>query len=560
MASSLAAQLALLTDVAPVDDGNEELLGFPSRKNDAKLKHGAENEADEDDDQEEEEDDEQDEFEDEEFDEADGASRAKDGEHLEGGDDDDDEDDDEDENEEEDDDQYEDEDEDEDEEDEDEDDFGGSADEDGNDEQAQNVAAAGTLASQAAESAALIESLKAEAAATAQRGRAIKRQQRDWDSILELRIRAQKVVRGAMRIDPASVEQLLKQSAAQEKHTSLLRQLDALSASLFVLRSRMLEQSHPDEVDVPTGLGLEHFTTEQGRARKRLKLESEEEEDEAGEAHQGAVQDLLALESRVLQPLAASILTAAHNKVNAATASSAASKAAAAKFNNMSAQTPTEQIDATFANHESRRRLVERTQVWRGDESLLRASQTSAADEKDEDDATLRTKAGARPQEADIFDDSDMYAHLLRELIESKTGRSASAVNASALSTAARGDGEEGAGGFNADLTLLAPGLLNGGRKIKRTVDTRASKGRKIRYEVNEKIANFMPPVPRLLWDEEQIDRLFSKLNTRLGDRDVIKRTGAGVHGGAAEEEEGEDVAVEGAEGTNVIDGLQLFG
>lgn len=44
-------------------------------------------------------------------------------------------------------------------------------------------------------------------------------------------------------------------------------------------------------------------------------------------------------------------------------------------------------------------------------------------------------------------------------------------------------------------------------------MDTKASKGRKLRYEVHEKLQNFMVPVtPRGAWHDEQIDELFSSL------------------------------------------------
>ena len=65
----------------------------------------------------------------------------------------------------------------------------------------------------------------------------------------------------------------------------------------------------------------------------------------------------------------------------------------------------------------------------------------------------------------------------------------------------------------------------------KRAVDTRASKGRRLRcvglsrfslsaheltvcfsYEVHEKAAHFMPPVPRETWTTEQRQRLFAQL------------------------------------------------
>jgi protein AATF/BFR2 len=49
-------------------------------------------------------------------------------------------------------------------------------------------------------------------------------------------------------------------------------------------------------------------------------------------------------------------------------------------------------------------------------------------------------------------------------------------------------------------------------RKSKKNIDTRASKGRKIRYQVQEKIQNFMAPEPRGTWHEEMKEELFSSL------------------------------------------------
>lgn len=50
-------------------------------------------------------------------------------------------------------------------------------------------------------------------------------------------------------------------------------------------------------------------------------------------------------------------------------------------------------------------------------------------------------------------------------------------------------------------------------KKVKKVVDTKASKGRKLRYEVHEKLQNFMvPATPRGAWHDEQIDELFSSL------------------------------------------------
>ena len=48
--------------------------------------------------------------------------------------------------------------------------------------------------------------------------------------------------------------------------------------------------------------------------------------------------------------------------------------------------------------------------------------------------------------------------------------------------------------------------------KLKKQVDTRASKGRKIRYDVHEKLVNFMAPVDTSQITDEAKDQLFKSL------------------------------------------------
>ncbi len=91
----------------------------------------------------------------------------------------------------------------------------------------------------------------------------------------------------------------------------------------------------------------------------------------------------------------------------------------------------------------------------------------------------------------DVFDDTDYYQQLLRDVIAGRGGS----------------DGQAGEAQW---LTQQRERKA----KRKKTVDTKASKGRKLRYEVHAKLQNFMVPVPVVggEWHEEQIDGLFSSL------------------------------------------------
>ena len=115
-----------------------------------------------------------------------------------------------------------------------------------------------------------------------------------------------------------------------------------------------------------------------------------------------------------------------------------------------------EQIEQITSNMA---RLVKRTQVVRVECSVL-------GQEREEAD-------GQQQEDKNIFDDSDFYHHLLRELIEKKTSSSSEA-------------GEAGKHWLHIQKLRS---------KLKKKVDTRASKGRKVRYDVHTKLVNFMAPL-----------------------------------------------------------------
>jgi protein AATF/BFR2 len=89
-----------------------------------------------------------------------------------------------------------------------------------------------------------------------------------------------------------------------------------------------------------------------------------------------------------------------------------------------------------------------------------------------------------------IYDDDDFYQDLLKELIESRISQSEDGVL----------------------LGMKIAEFKNRQLKNKKVVDTRASKGRKIRYQVQEKLLNFMAPEPRGSWHDEMSHELFSSL------------------------------------------------
>ncbi|KAF7542208.1 hypothetical protein G7Z17_g11784 [Cylindrodendrum hubeiense] len=94
-------------------------------------------------------------------------------------------------------------------------------------------------------------------------------------------------------------------------------------------------------------------------------------------------------------------------------------------------------------------------------------------------------------EDKDIYDDADFYQLLLKELVDQRTVESASA-QAGAVPT----------------VMMMA----NKEAKMRKNVDRKASKGRKMRFTVHEKLQNFMAPEDRRAWEQEAIDRFFGTL------------------------------------------------
>ncbi|KAI1473035.1 TRAUB-domain-containing protein [Daldinia caldariorum] len=90
-----------------------------------------------------------------------------------------------------------------------------------------------------------------------------------------------------------------------------------------------------------------------------------------------------------------------------------------------------------------------------------------------------------------IYDDADFYQLLLKELVDQRTG-----------------DASGAPGGPTATIRFAAVKEA----KAKRHVDTKASKGRKMRFNIHDKLQNFMAPEDRRSWEQSAIDRFFGTL------------------------------------------------
>ena len=132
-----------------------------------------------------------------------------------------------------------------------------------------------------------------------------------------------------------------------------------------------------------------------------------------------------------------------------------------------------------------------------------------------------RKRLSAEEYEFDkeIFNDSDFYNFLLKELL---------ANNEKEIEISEKKLDENGIEEGRYDLTMKY--LLNRNNKIKKNVDTKASKNRKIRYDKHEQIINFM--VPEV--NNEEITGRNIIINSLFG----TKKLNINLEGDAKENEE----------------------
>ncbi|KAI0705124.1 TRAUB-domain-containing protein [Cytidiella melzeri] len=297
------------------------------------------------------------------------------------------------------------------------------------------------------------------------KGKAIVRQITLWDTLLDARIRLQKSVAALGVVCPS---QVFTASASLSVRPSLHRMLEeavALSNEMSLLQEALLRMDGTPDISLPP--------------RKRAKLSHTDERDYEAELrtlsvdssafeaayHRHLVQTLAKWSAKI-QAVAPSVLLPASRSSFRSTTESGKMAANSGVVN---------VIDALLTSDPQK--LVARTQAYQNETA---GGNTVGADKDNTD------KSG----ETATFDDTDFYQQLLRDVIESHGT-----------------DGEIG------KQEWIRRQKANKANKRK-TVDTRASKGRKLRYQIHEKLQNFMVPVPtsHVAWHHEQIDELFASL------------------------------------------------
>lgn len=326
-----------------------------------------------------------------------------------------------------------------------------------------------------------------------EKGKAVKSQLALWDQLLEGRIKIQKALVTANQLpQPQTLPEFKRRGGAElgAELKNTHKALKALQRSLLELHDLLLYQNAETRA---VALG-----ETRARGDDDEEVNSDESEDKEGSARGGGLPkrkletaeypDFMAKRFAAFQPYRDATLQKWHDKTRLTTGKS--SKGFGAFDRNILTQ-----VEQVLMDKE---RLVRRTQTRRSEYKVLGKKEAPAvvADgilaEGEEAERHLKANTHLKDLDEDIFDDDDFYHQLLRELIERRTS--------------AADPNDQVAMGRQ----WLAIQKLRS--KIKKKVDTKASKGRKVRFHIHSKLVNFMAPVDHSPVSDEARSELYRGL------------------------------------------------
>ncbi|CAD6227359.1 GSCOCG00006128001-RA-CDS [Cotesia congregata] len=339
----------------------------------------------------------------------------------------------------------------------------------------------------------LFKNLVSNPQSEAEKGNCVKTQQRIWEKLLEIRIKLQPVVITSNKMPQHDVVKTLQtnpkfnkqKKETQNKLCDVLDNLLDLQQKLFKSfpeTKNLLDQTTADKKIDNQDEDDEEICSD---TEEEIEKSEEEPEEKSEEPPKKKIKRSLKDYEKIISdihkkytPYRNSVIQKWNDKT----------RVAAGKMNKNANQSVVRQIEFVL-NDKSK--LIKRTQLKRSEYEIVGKK---SLDETDED--------GRRVQEYDteIYDDDDFYHQLLRELIEQKTSHITDPV----------------------ELSRQFSKLQTMRKKLKRKIDTRATKGRRIRYNVHTNLVNFMPSITgNDTWTESGKTALYNSLFGKLKTAEV---------------------------------------
>ncbi|KAL2416743.1 Protein bfr2 [Exophiala dermatitidis] len=348
------------------------------------------------------------------------------------------------------------------------------------------------LAFSSTSTAGLASALSAGAKADIQKGRAVKQQRQTFDRLLDARIKLQKGISATNNLNTLTDEQV-QQAAKQAEDAAL-----ALWSTIDSIRCTVL--SHNSDTSTK-----DSSSSSSSLKRKRPLQATRSTPLAEMWQHTNELED-------TARSMRRQILDRWHSKTQPVLDTAPRSKLLQSQQSGRSRLTDV--LDTYLATESGK--LI--TQSWTNVD-------TGAG-------ATAAASSGYAAGAGGIYDDSIFYQSLLRDLIASRTAAAAVRTGGAVVNgLSASADGTT--------IPLLPPKLHPSGSRHKK-VDTKASKGRKVRYTVHEKLENFMAPEDRNTWEDAARTEFFASL---LGN----------AAGKVLNEQEEDEIQEEDADG--VVDG-----
>lgn len=314
-----------------------------------------------------------------------------------------------------------------------------------------------------------------------QKSQSVQNQIRIWESLLEMRIQLQKYLVASNKLPPPEVYKEMKQDNEFLEKTNTLKQALGNTLGKMMDLQELLIKKYPESKNVlkDTPKQEKNYNEDDDEIpsdteEENTEKEESDEDDEPPSAKKKKL-SINELEDR------ASKLHKSYKNYRDTTIQKWNDKTQIAHGKTANTNPVLKQIEYNLAD---KARLIKRTQLQRSEYRILGVDKQTSENNEDVEN----TKD--HEYNNNIYDDDDFYHQLLRELIEVKSADITDPIQ----------------------LSRQWIQLQNLRSKMKRKIDTKATKGRVIRYGIHNKLVNFMAPVNNEFITDEAQTELFSSL------------------------------------------------
>lgn len=310
---------------------------------------------------------------------------------------------------------------------------------------------------------------------------AVKNQLALYDSLFEGRIRLQKVMVGTNQLPQFNTHKLFLREIDQHYKKNLVTAKTAAKKLLDTLLhvQEMLLKQNPDTNHIVTGKKPKSLGTESDEEITSSEDDNVEEEialDSRGTKRKMKMEDyeeILAKRHAAMLPFRDQVINKWYEKTKLLSYRSTRGKFTGFEVSAL------QQLNNILAN---KQQLIRRTQLTGATRGVTYHVLGKSSDTTKEVDT--------EEYDPEIFDDTDFYTRALEEVLKAKVSLSDNMT----------------------DVSRKWIEIQNLRRKAKRIVDRKASKGRKLRYEVMSKLQQYFAPCCPPRMDDAAVNTLFASL------------------------------------------------